>query len=88
MIASTQPSEDFNLLLFNHARRHIQQLNVSWNDLAMQLGSEYGRMIDFKRKIIQALVRVQKVYEGMRISETENGLLIKPGKLSVPLQSR
>ena len=66
--------------------RSNKQLNVSWNDLAMQLGAEYGRMIDFKRKIIQALVRVQKVYEGLRISETDNGLLIKPGKLSVPLK--
>lgn len=64
--------------------RSRKHLNVSWNDLAMQLGSEYDRMIDFKRKIIQALVKVQKVYEGLRISETESGLIIKPGSLSVP----
>lgn len=66
--------------------KSCKNLVVSWNDLAMQLGAEYGRMIDFKRKIIQALIRVQKVYEGLSISETENGLLIKPGKLSVPLK--
>lgn len=68
--------------------RSHKHLNVTWEELAMQLGAEYGRMIDFKRSALRALVKVQEVYQGLRVSESDDGLILKPGSLSVPQKSQ
>ena len=60
---------------------------VSWASLALQFGSDYSRLRDFKQALIEELIKVVLVYGMVKVEVTEDGLLIKPslthiGKLS------
>jgi hypothetical protein len=51
---------------------------IPWEALQTQFGSEYKRTIDFKISFLEQLKKVHLVYPEARVSENENGLLLKP----------
>ena len=51
---------------------------VSWSSLALQFGSDYSRLRDFKQAFIEELRKVMLVYGYVQVEATEHGLLIKP----------
>ena len=51
---------------------------VSWASLALQFGSDYSRLRDFKQAFIEELIKVVLVYGMVKVEATEDGLLIKP----------
>jgi hypothetical protein len=60
---------------------------IPWSSLALQFGSDYSRLRDFKQAFIEELRKVMLVYGYVQVEATEHGLLIKPslthiGKLS------
>jgi hypothetical protein len=62
---------------------------IPWASLAMQFGSDYSRLRDFKAAFLEELRKVVTVYAGANVEETPDGLLVKPslthiGKRSVP----
>ncbi len=54
---------------------------VPWAALAMQFGSDYGRLRDFKDAFLRELRKVSVVYAGAQFEVLDGGLLVKP---SVP----
>lgn len=58
-------------------------VEISWERLALQFGSQYSRLIDFKRKFIEQLKSVLDIYPVMT-SPTKNGLLISPSSTHIP----
>jgi hypothetical protein len=53
---------------------------VPWSALAMQFGSEYGRLRDFKASFLAELRKVTTVYAGAKFEATEAGLIVKPSR--------
>lgn len=51
---------------------------IPWESLQMQFGAEYKRTIDFKISFLEQLKKVHEVYPEAKISENDNGLLLKP----------
>lgn len=47
---------------------------VPWRGLAKQFGSEYANPMDFKRKAIYALQKIQAVYPGLCIEQVQGGI--------------
>ncbi len=66
-----------------HAQKFGQQ-TITWRQLAMQLGADYGRLIDFKRKVITKLKEIKAVYPGLELEEMQDGFIIKPSRLAIP----
>lgn len=56
----------------------------TWQQLFNQFGSTYGRLRDFKEAFKEALVSVMRVYPGLKVSPTDNGLMIAPSPPAVP----
>ena len=54
---------------------------IPWAALAMQFGSDYARLRDFKSSFVAELRKVSTVYAGANFDTTEAGLVVKP---SVP----
>ena len=60
---------------------------ISWASLALQFGSNYAELRNFKTAFLQELRKVMLVYGYVQVEATEHGLLVKPslthiGKLS------
>ena len=51
---------------------------IPWQALAMQFGSDYRQIRDFKAAFIDALRKVYTVYAAANFSVGEHGLVIKP----------
>ena len=51
---------------------------ISWASLALQFGSDYSRLRDFKQAFIEELRKVMLVYGYVQVEATEHGLLVKP----------
>ena len=51
---------------------------IPWAALAMQFGSDYARVRDFKAAFIAELRKVATVYSGAQFEATEIGLIVKP----------
>ena len=51
---------------------------VTWPLLAEQFGSQYGRARDFRNELLKALPKVQLVYPGVKVTVTDDGLLLSP----------
>jgi len=58
-----------------------KQSTIPWAALAMQFGSDYARLRDFKSSFVAELRKVSTVYAGANFDTTEAGLVVKP---SVP----
>lgn len=56
----------------------------TWQQLFNQFGSTYGRLRDFKDAFKDALESVMRVYPGLKVSPTDNGLMIAPSPSAVP----
>ena len=61
---------------------------IRWPSLAFQLGSDYGRVRDFKAAFIQELNKVMLVYSGVQVEVLEDGLHIKPSLTHIPMKRR
>lgn len=57
---------------------------ISWEQLRMQFGAEYDRVLDFKKAFKTALRKVQLVYPGANIAILDAGIKLLPGGTSVP----
>jgi hypothetical protein len=53
---------------------------IPWKILHQQVGSDYARTIDFKRKSEQALRKIKALWPSLKIEETADSLIIKPSK--------
>ena len=51
---------------------------IPWASLALQFGSDYSRLRDFKHAFIDELKKVVLVYGRVQIEATELGLVVKP----------
>ena len=51
---------------------------IPWAMLAMQFGSDYARIRDFKASLLAELQKVATVYGGARFEATDAGLIVKP----------
>jgi hypothetical protein len=62
---------------------------IPWQALAMQFGSDYARVRDFKSSFLAELRKVATVYGGAQFEAGEEGLVVKPslthiGRKSIP----
>ena len=51
---------------------------IPWAALALQFGSDYARLRDFKAALITELKKVLVVYGRVQVEALEDGLLVKP----------
>ena len=51
---------------------------IPWAALAMQFGSDYARLRDFKASFLAELRKVATVYAGAQFEITDAGLVVKP----------
>jgi len=51
---------------------------IPWAALAMQFGSDYARLRDFKASFLAELRKVATVYAGAQFEAIEGGLVVKP----------
>ena len=51
---------------------------IPWASLALQFGSDYSRLRDFKQAFIDELKKVVLVYGRVQVEATEQGLIVKP----------
>lgn len=51
---------------------------IPWSSLAMQFGSNYSRLTDFRVAFLAELKKVVTVYGGVQVEVSPTGLLVKP----------
>ena len=51
---------------------------IPWVSLALQFGSDYARIRDFKQSFLAELQKVVTVYGQVQVEATDQGLLVKP----------
>lgn len=51
---------------------------IPWAGLALQFGSDYARLRDFKSAFIEELKKVALLYAQVQVETTDEGLLVKP----------
>ena len=51
---------------------------IPWSSLALQFGSDYSRLRDFKHAFIDELAKVYVVYRQVQVEAVEQGLIVKP----------
>jgi len=51
---------------------------VPWRYLAAQFGSDYKNHLDFKRKALVTLKRIQQVYPGLKLQVATGGVIVLP----------
>lgn len=56
-----------------------QDIEIPWELLALQFGSDYTELRDFKKNFLFQLRKVLTIY-GAKVSKGENGLLLMPSK--------
>ena len=58
---------------------------IPWSSLALQFGSDYSRLRDFKQAFIDELKKVVLVYGQVQVDATEQGLIVKPSLTHIPM---
>ena len=53
---------------------------IPWGSLHQQVGSDYTRLRDFKKKSIEVLKKIYTIWPELKIEETSDSLIIKPCK--------
>ena len=61
---------------------------VPWEGLQAQLGADYARLRDFRRKALAHLTNVICVYPALRVRQTDSGLYLYPSRSHVPARPR
>jgi len=61
---------------------------IPWVELALQFGSHYARLRDFKAALITELKKVLMVYGRSQVEALEDGLLIKPSLTHIEKKSK
>jgi hypothetical protein len=51
---------------------------IPWSSLALQFGSNYSRLRDFKQAFTEELAKVYVVYRQVQVEVSEQGLIVKP----------
>jgi hypothetical protein len=59
---------------------------IPWVALAMQFGSDYGRLRDFRSAFLTELKKVSTVYRGAQFDTSEIGLTIKPSPTHIAMK--
>lgn len=57
---------------------------IPWKTLHQQVGSDYTRVGDFRRKSILALQKINAIWPNLKLDEDTDTLIIKPSKPHVP----
>jgi hypothetical protein len=60
-----------------------QPTTIPWEGLQAQFGSDYGRIIDFRRKAVEALAKVHGIYGDARFDTDAKGLTLRPSPTHV-----
>lgn len=55
-----------------------QPVVIPWESLALQFGSNYAQLRDFRAAFLAELKKVVTVYTGIQVEPTERGLMIRP----------
>jgi len=61
-----------------------QPVEITWEQLEQQFGSEYSDTYNFRKAFKVALRKVRLVYPGVNVGITDTGVLLKPGQPSIP----
>lgn len=69
---------------YSVSRRREPQF-ISFKALQAQFGAHYANNKDFKKKFIIALKQVEAVYPALKVSKARGGLIVHPGRPSVPV---
>lgn len=57
---------------------------IPWEALAMQFGSDYARLRDFRAAFLAELKKVALVYPAVAVDASEDGLMVKPAPTHIP----
>lgn len=63
-------------------------VTIPWAALAMQFGSDYARLRDFKAAFLNELRKVVTVYSSVQVEVSEDGLVVKPSLTHIPQTKR
>lgn len=58
------------------------EVEIPWELLALQFGSDYSELKDFKKNFLWQLRKVLTIYD-VRVTKSEGGLLLKPSKTHI-----
>jgi hypothetical protein len=58
---------------------------IPWASLAMQFGSNYAQLRQFKAAFLDELKKVVLVYGQVQVEATELGLTVKPSMTHIPM---
>ena len=64
------------------------QTLIPWALLALQFGSDYARLRDFKKAFTDELLKVHTVYAAAHFDVTEHGLIVKPSLTHISKKGR
>ncbi|MCB0213525.1 MAG: pirin [Anaerolineae bacterium] len=65
-----------------------RETEIPWAALQLQFGSDYERIIDFKRCFLKQLKFAQQVYDQAKVEEGKRGLILKPSPPHIALQAK
>jgi hypothetical protein len=65
-------------------QKSIEPQFISWQMLMQQLGTQYGKLKDFKKEAQAALRKIAVVYPGLTIGKAKGGFTIHATRLAVP----
>jgi Plasmid encoded RepA protein len=57
---------------------------ITWRALHEQLGADYADVQNFRRKVIEAIRKIENVYPGLQLETIEGGLSVKPSSPAIP----
>ena len=60
---------------------------IPWAALALQFGSNYAQVRQFKAAFLTELRKVVTVYGMVQVEPTDNGLMVKPSITHIPRKS-
>ena len=61
---------------------------IPWPTLRDQFGADYTRVRDFRRRFVDRIATVLRVYPAARVTDTNEGLLLHTSSPHVPFRSR
>ena len=65
-----------------------KETEIPWTALQLQFGSDYERIIDFKRCFLKQLKFTQSIYDNAKVEEGKRGLILKPSPSHIAPKSK